>query len=70
MKDTGNLKKVKVTQDDSGHWYVIPSEDSEQFHKDLNHAYAKDNYDDFEALWGMYRIGGGLNNIQLWAELK
>ena len=28
------LKKVKATQDDSGHWYVIPEELYDQFEKD------------------------------------
>ena len=68
--------KVRATQDDSGHWYVIPEELSEEFYKLLEKVYSDDyphRYDDeekFESKFSGYRTGGDLNNIQLYAELK
>ena len=64
-----NLQKVKAVQDDSGHWYVIPDELYDQFDKDLENEDMA-NSGDFDDLYGMYRTGGGINLVQLYAELK
>lgn len=62
------LRPVKATQDESGHWYVIPKELSEEFDID------SENYDfcesgEFDSKYGKYRTGGNLNLTQLYAEL-
>jgi hypothetical protein len=62
------LKKVKATQDDSGHWYVIPEELYDQFEKDNQNESMADS-GEFDDLYGQYRTGGDLNNVQLYAYL-
>lgn len=59
--------KVTATQDNDGHWYVIPSHMSELF-DELNEDESKE--DDFCDKFDMYATGGCLNNIQLYAEIK
>lgn len=63
------FKNVKAVKDDSGHWYVIPNELAESFYSD------SENYDfcdsgQFDNKWRMYRTGGDLNLIQLYANIK
>ena len=59
------MKKVKVTQDDSGHWYIIPNELFENFHNDLENEELTDS-GEFDTIYGQYRTGGDLNNEQLY----
>lgn len=59
-----DLKAVIATQDDSGHWYVIPNELEQAFYKDL-----QDDSDNFDETYGQYRTGGDLNLIQLYAVI-
>jgi len=62
------MKKVYVTQDESGHWYVIPFEMKDEFNSDLD-GYNDDNYEEWEDKYSQYMTGGDLNNIQLYAEI-
>lgn len=64
-----NLKPVKVYQDDSGHWYVVPDELSYQFHSMLRDCIESDDWEPFETTFGEYKTGGDLNLIQLYAEI-
>jgi hypothetical protein len=59
------MEPVKVVQDDSGHWYVIPAELEDSFDEDL-----QDEDSDFGEKYGKYRTGGGPNLVQLFADLK
>jgi hypothetical protein len=62
------LQKVKAIKDDSGHWFVIPNDLRDEFYKDLDNEDMIDS-GKFDNKWGKYRTGGGLNLVQLWAEL-
>ncbi len=68
------LKKVKVVQDESSHWYVIPVELYQNF-KSLVEKSVYDNdigYDaqeEFEEKFEKYRTNGDVNKVQLWAEV-
>ncbi len=57
------MKRVYVTQDDSGHWYVIPYELKEQFNYDL-----ENEDEDFDDKYGQYRTGGDINLIELYIK--
>lgn len=60
------MKRVYATQDESGHWYVIPYELKESFSSDLENV---DDYDyDFDNIWGQYRTGGDLNLVNLYTD--
>ncbi len=61
------MQKVSAVQDDSSHWYVIPSEMVSEFYK---MGEFEDNYEQFERKFGHYRTGGDLNSVQLYAELN
>ena len=67
------MRPVYVTQDESGHWYVIPAGLEEEFSRleeaiiDLD--YDQDMIDMFELKFAKYRTGGGINNVQLFAEI-
>lgn len=67
------LRKVKVTCDDDGHWYIIPNELEQRFRellKDISTHHS--NYDlviEFEEQFEKYRTGGGINLVQLYAEI-
>jgi hypothetical protein len=63
------IQKVRATQDDSGHWYVIPEELSDSFYKDLENENFVDS-GEFDIRYGEYMTGGDLNNIQLYADIK
>lgn len=73
--------KVKVLQDESSHWYIIPENlwgEWEMLIKANGKtvSYSDEWYslfDDFEVKFGKYRIGGCINNYQLYIsedELK
>ena len=59
------IVKVKAVKDDSGHWYIIPSELSDNFYNDLE----DDGFLGFDEKYGKYRTGGDLNLIQLYAYI-
>lgn len=62
--------KVKAVRDESGHWYLIPSDQEKKFSK-LQDLACEDNYkaqEEFEFLFSQYRTGGDLNNEQLYIE--
>lgn len=66
-----NVIPVKAMQDESCHWYVIPNEMSVKF-SELTDKMIKEDYesqetiDEFDNLFGAFRTGGDLNNIQLY----
>jgi len=62
------MQKVKAVRDDSGHWYVIPNDASDEFMRDgRNEAFCDSG--GFDKKWGKYRTGGSLNLVQLYAEI-
>lgn len=66
------LQKVHVTQDESGHWYVIPVDLKEEFLDRLNVLMEENDPDleqGFDEKFGKYRTGGDLNLVQLYAEV-
>lgn len=66
--------KVFAAKDDSGHWYVVPSELESKWKKLLTNLEELEGDDDsdvkFEEAFGQYRTGGDLNLIQLYIESK
>ena len=60
--------KVKATQDENGHWYVLPNEVVDDFDKDGQNEDFVDS-GDFDNKYNKYRTGGDLNNIQLYANI-
>ena len=62
------MKKVKVITDESGHWYVIPNDLIDDFYKDSEDNSMIDS-GEFDSKWGIYRTGGDLNLVQLYAEI-
>ena len=60
--------KVKATQDENGHWYVLPNEVVDDFDKDGQNEDFVDS-GDFDNKYNKYRNGGDLNNIQLYANI-
>ena len=60
--------KVKATQDENGHWYVLPNEVVEDFDKDEQNEDFVDS-GKFDNKYNKYRTGGDLNNIQLYANI-
>jgi hypothetical protein len=65
---SGTMQKVKAVRDESGHWYVLPNDLLEQFGKDEMDEDFVDS-GKFDEKYGMYRTGGCLNLIQLYAEI-
>ena len=59
---------VHAVQDDSGHWYIIPEELSDEFDNDIQSESMSDN-GTFDDKYGKYRTGGSLNSIQLYANI-
>ena len=57
--------KVKILQDDSGHWYIIPNEMVDDFSKDLNDEEMSDS-GEFDNKWREYMTDGDLNLVQLY----
>lgn len=62
------MKKAYATQDDDGHWYVIPFEMKDEFISDLE-GLGDDNYEEWEDKYSQYMTGGDLNNVQLYADI-
>jgi len=62
------LKKVKAVRDVSGHWYIIPNELKQEFDRDSDNPAFCDS-GEFDNKWYKYRTGGGLNLVQLWADV-
>ncbi len=69
------MKKVHAVEDESGDWYVIPSELVSKFYE-LDEAIGSENETDsyeaqekFGQLFGKYMTGGDLNNVQLYADI-
>ena len=62
-----NMIKVTAARDESGHWYLIPSELSSQFYKDCENEEMCDS-GEFDKKWGQYMTGGSLNLVQLYIE--
>jgi hypothetical protein len=60
--------KVSAVQDDSSHWYIIPSELKKQFYKDLDNL-SNDTCNDFDEKYSQYMTGGDINLVQLYAEI-
>lgn len=63
------LIKVVAVQDDSGHWYVIPSEKLYMFNELMESAREEDEFESFDLEFSKYMTGGDLNLIQLYAEI-
>lgn len=69
------LKRVYITQDDSGHDYVIPYELKDEFNELINkmasifEADAYDLQDEFEDKFGEYATRGDINLIELYARI-
>ncbi len=61
------MVKVKATQDDSGHWYLIPNELNDQFQKDLEDEEMCDS-GEFDKKYSEFMTGGDLNLIQLYVK--
>ena len=64
---------VKILQDDSCHWYIIPVEEADRFEIMLEKIINSDGedqntIDDFEAEFGGYRTGGDVNLTQLYIK--
>ena len=62
------LQKVKVAQDESGHWYVLPNDLEEDFYNDGEDTHFVDS-GKFDDKYGRYRTGGALNLVKLYAEM-
>jgi len=60
--------KVKATQDENGHWYVLPNEIVDDFEKDGQNEDFVDS-GKFDNKYNKYRTGGDLNLIQLYANI-
>jgi hypothetical protein len=60
--------RVYPTQDESGHWYVLPYDLKDEFSKDGEDEDFVDS-GEFDSKWGQYMTGGALNLVPLYAEL-
>lgn len=62
---------IKLLQDDSSHWYIIPQEVVDDFENQMNYIYDHDDdgiediINEFDNKFGKYRTGGDINNYQL-----
>jgi hypothetical protein len=65
------LQKVIAIQDESSHWYVIPTGMRDEFRRLEELACDDDNdaLDEFIDKFNKYRTGGDVNNVQLYAEI-
>lgn len=61
------LKRVYITQGDDEQYYVIPYELNEDFRKELDLNYLLES--EFERKFAKYRIGAGINLIELYAKI-
>jgi hypothetical protein len=66
VPEMNNLIQVYCTQDESGHWYVIPYYLKDEFNK---LCCDDEKEDEFIALFSQYMTGGDLNLKPLYAEL-
>lgn len=64
-----DMQRVYATEDDDGHWYVIPFEMKDEFLSDLE-GLGDDNIYEWEDKYSKYMTGGDLNLIPLYAELS
>ena len=62
------FQRVKATQDEDGHWYVIPELLYKLFRADLENEEIVES-GGFDNKYGKYRTGGDLNLVQLYAEV-
>jgi len=63
------MEKVRIVQDESSHWYIIPNKKLEDFYEDSVNIEMCDN-GNFDRKWAQYATGGSPNNIQLYANLE
>jgi hypothetical protein len=63
------LTRVSALQDDSSHWYVLPYGLTEQFMRDVEDEDMADS-GEFDKIYGAYRTGGGINNVELYGEIN
>ena len=62
--------KVKITQDEEGHWYIIPNNLLAEFHSllDMSRNNEEGAEEMFIDTFEIYRTGGDINNIQLYIK--
>ena len=63
---------VQIKSDEDGHNFIIPNEFDEEFSAAMEKGYLTDDYSEAEK-FQKYRIGGSVNNYQLFiseSELK
>jgi len=62
--------QVKALQDDACHWYLVPNDECAEFSRLINEIYAEntDAEIEFDEKFGRYRVGGDLNNTQLFIQ--
>ncbi len=72
MENSDIYIPVTAVQDESSHWYLIPSHLSKRFNtlenKIIESNFDEDLIDAFESEFGQYRTGGGINNTQLYIK--
>lgn len=61
-------KRVYLTEDDDGHWYVLPYELSDQFYYDQQNEQLVDS-GEFDNKYGQYRTGGSLNLVEFYIKI-
>lgn len=61
------MKKVTVIQDESSHWYILPSELVDNFRNDHEDEDFIDS-GGFDDKYSEYRTGGGPNETQLYIK--
>jgi len=65
------MKRVYITTDDSGHYFVIPYDRKEEFNKLLNDCINDDyeSLDKFEIEFSKYMTGGDVNLIEFYSNI-
>lgn len=67
-----NFKKIYVTQDDCGHWYIIPYKLKDEFIGYISQISDNDEdyelQNEFEEKFGEYRTGGDINLTELYTK--
>lgn len=62
-------KRVYITQDDDGHWYVMPYALKDQFDEMLAASIDSDTDEEaFIALFSEYMTGGGLDDEEFYIQ--
>jgi len=61
--------EVFVSQDDCGHWYVVPKELETQWSSDIWNDTMADS-GEFDEKYGRFRTGGDINLVQLFKEVE